>query len=141
MQDIVLKNCKLDREELKDIVSLGVFGSYHEKVFDKNRSDIDILILTEKELDFDREFEIEDYLNGILPKYFSHEDIHYTFINDYNYPFSELLLTSKDKLIFKEERYLDYLLGYSTFKRDRENLEIIRENNLRDLEGYKNGLL
>lgn len=140
MKSIMLKDCNLNEDNLRDIISIGVFGSYHEKSFDKNRSDIDILILSENELDFNREFEIEEYLETILPQYFSHKDIHYTFVNDFNYPFSELLLISKDKIILKEEKYLDYVLGYSAFKRDRENLEIIRYNNLREFEEYKRGL-
>lgn len=48
---------------------------------------------------------------------------------------------SKDKIIFDEEKYLDYVLGYSAFKRDREPLKIIRNENLKDLEPIKNGLL
>ncbi|ETI98422.1 MAG: hypothetical protein Q611_LSC00357G0001 [Leuconostoc sp. DORA_2] len=56
------------------------------------------------------------------------------------YPFSELLLISKYKIIFDEEKYLDYLLGYSAFKRDREQLEIIGSENLKNLESIRNGL-
>ena len=141
MQKVMIKDCKLSHECLNNVLSIGVFGSYHEECFDKNRSDIDIMILLKKELDFNEEFEIEDYLDSVLPTYFNHKNIHYTFIYDFNYPFSELLLMSNDKIIFDEEKYLDYLLGYSTFKRDREPLEIIRNENLKDLEAIKNGLL
>lgn len=141
MGKIMLKDCKIDRNKILDVISIAVFGSYYEKAFDKSRSDIDIIILSSRNLDFDEEFEIEDYLESILPKHFSHDNIHYTFINEFNYPFSELLLISKDKLIFDEEKYLDYTLGYSTFKRDRENLEIIRDENLKELEEIKGGIL
>lgn len=141
MEKKMIKNCRLSDDSLKNVIAICVFGSYHEECFDKNRSDIDIMVLLSKELDFDKEFEIEDYLQSILPKYFEHDDIHYTFISDFNYPFSELFLISKDKIIFKEEKYLDYILGYSTFKRDREALEIMRNENLKDLEALKNGLL
>lgn len=141
MEKKMIKNCRLSDDSLKNVIAICVFGSYHEECFDKNRSDIDIMVLLSKELDFDKEFEIEDYLQSILPKYFEHDDIHYTFISDFNYPFSELFLISKDKIIFHEEKYLDYILGYSTFKRDREALEIMRNENLKDLEALKNGLL
>lgn len=137
MKDIMLKDCKLDIEKLQSIISIGVFGSYHEDCFNKDRSDIDILILSSTQLEWDEELDIEDYLQSILPKHFSHDNIHYTFISEFNYPFSELLLISKDKIIFKEEAYLDYVLGYSTFKRDRENLELIRNENLKDWEDFK----
>ena len=55
--------------------------------------------------------------------------------------FSEILLISDDKIIFQEEEYLDYVLGYSAFKSDREALEVMREENLKDLESFRNGLL
>lgn len=141
MEKIMIKDCPLNKECLNNVLAIGIFGSYHEECFDKNRSDIDVMILLKKELDFNDEFEIEDYLNSILPGYFEHDNIHYTFIHDFNYPFSELLLMSNDKIIFDEEKYLDYLLGYSTFKRDREPLEVIRNENLKELEAIKNGLL
>ena len=141
MEKIMIKDCPLNKEYLNNVLAIGTFGSYHEECFDKNRSDIDVMILLKKELDFNDEFEIEDYLNSILPVYFKHDNIHYTFIHDFNYPFSELLLMSNDRIIFDEEKYLDYLLGYSTFKRDREPLEVIRNENLKELEAIKNGLL
>lgn len=141
MEKVMLKECHLDINQLKNVVSIGVFGSYHEECFDEKRSDIDIIVLLEKELEYEEEFEIEDYLETVLPEYFNHNNIHYTFISGFNYPFSELLLISNDKLIFKEEKYLDYILGYSAFKRDREPLEIMRNENLKELEAIKNGLL
>lgn len=141
MEKLMIKDCPLNNEYLNDVLSIGIFGSYHEECFDKNRSDIDVMILLKKELDFNEEFEIEEYLDSILPGYFNHNNIHYTFIHEFNYPFSELLLMSKDKIIFDEEKYLDYVLGYSVFKRDREPLEIIRNENLKELEAIKNGLL
>lgn len=141
MKKIMLNTCILDFENLKNVICISVFGSYHEKSFSKDRSDIDIAILLSNELDWCKEFEIEDYLQSILPKHFNHNNIHYTFITNFNYPFSELLLTSNDKIILKEEAYLDYSLGYSAFKRDRENLEIIRNENLKDLKEYRSGLL
>lgn len=141
MDKVMLKDCKVKVDKLNDIIALCVFGSYHEKVFNKERSDIDIMILSKRELDFDCEIEIEDYLQKILSEHFAHNNLHFTFISEFNYPFSEIFLISNDKIILKEEEYLDYVLGYSAFKRDREALEIIREENLKDLEAYRGGLL
>ena len=115
--------------------------SENEKVFDKDRSDIDIMILSKYQLELYDEIEIEDYLQKILSEYFSYDNLHFTFISEFNYPFSEILLISDDKIIFQEEEYLDYVLGYSAFKRDREALEVMREENLKDLESFRNGLL
>lgn len=141
MDKIKLNSCNLDLCKLKDIICIATFGSYNEECFNKDRSDIDIIILSNRQLEWEEELEIEDYLQPILKKHFSHENIHLTFINDFSYPFSELLITSKDKIIILEEKYLDYILGYSCFKRDREYLEIIRKENLKEIKRYKSGLL
>lgn len=141
MNKTKLNSCHLNFNELKNIICISIFGSYHEECFNKDRSDIDVMILSDKKLEWEEELEIEDYMKPILRNHFSHENIHLTFINDFVYPFSELLIESKDKIIILEEKYLDYILGYSCFKRDREYLEIIREENLRDIREYKNGLL
>ena len=141
MQKLMLKNYDIDKNRLEDLISICVFGSYHEADFNADRSDIDIMILTDKELEFDSEMDIEDYLQEKLSQYFSYDNLHFTFISGFNYPFSEIMLTSKDKIVFKEEKYLDYTLGYSRFTREREALEIMREENLKDLEGYRSGLL
>lgn len=141
MNKIKLRDCKLNFNKLKDIICIATFGSYNETCFDKNRSDIDVMILSINELEWEDEIEIEDYLTPILKNYFQHDNIHVTFITGFVYPFGELLINSNDKIIILEEKYLDYVLGYSTFKRDREYLEIIREKNLKDLKENRNGLL
>lgn len=141
MEKLKLSNCNIDLNKFKEIIGICTFGSYNEECFDKNRSDIDVMVLLKRELQWEDELEIEDYLKEILIEYFNHKDIHCTFINDFVYPFSEIFIQSNDKIIILEEEYLEYILGYSCFKRDRENLEIIREANLKDLEDLKNGLL
>jgi predicted nucleotidyltransferase len=141
VERVKLSNCDLKLNEFKAIIAMCTFGSYNETCFNKDRSDIDVMILLKKELEWEEELEIEDYLQTILPHYFNHKEIHYTFINDFVYPFSEMFIESRDKIIIQEEAYLDYILGYSCFKRDREYLEIIRESNLKYLEECKNGLL
>lgn len=138
---IKISSCNLDLNKLKYIICIATFGSYNEECFNKDRSDIDVMILSDRQLEWEDELEIEDYLQPILKNHFCHENIHLTFINDFVYPFSELLITSKDKIIIIEEKYLDYSLGYSCFKRDREYLEIIREENLKEIKEYKSGLL
>ncbi|KYH32852.1 nucleotidyltransferase domain protein [Clostridium tepidiprofundi DSM 19306] len=128
-------------EKFDNIIGICTFGSYNEECWDKNRSDIDVMILLNRELDWKKEIEIEEYLDSKLPNYFEHDNIHYTFINEFVYPFSEIFICSNDKIIIREEEYLDYILGYSVFKRDREYLEIIREENLKSKELVRNGLL
>ena len=128
---------KIYGSHLKTVI---LYGSYARGDY-KADSDIDIMILSKYQLELYDEIEIEDYLQKILSEYFSYDNLHFTFISEFNYPFSEILLISDDKIIFQEEEYLDYVLGYSAFKRDREALEVMREENLKDLESFRNGLL
>ncbi|MEG2936166.1 MAG: nucleotidyltransferase domain-containing protein [Clostridium sp.] len=128
----LLKDSHLDNNKLNDVICICTFGSYNEEHWDCNRSDIDIMVLSNSELNFEREMELEDYLTIHLSQYFNHNNIHITFLNDFIYPYGEILISSPNKIVFQDEKYLDYVLGYSTFKRDRENLEIIRDYHLKE---------
>jgi len=141
MDDIMksIKKSGLDIYMFYDVIALCTFGSYNESCWDKERSDIDVMVLSNIELEWNREMEIEDYLTNHLSVYFNHENIHITFINDFVYPFGEIMISSPNKIILQEEQYLDYILGYSCFKRDREYLEIIRDYHLKERGRY--GLL
>ncbi|CAG9704390.1 nucleotidyltransferase domain-containing protein [Clostridium neonatale] len=48
MEKIMIKDCPLNKEYLNNVLAIGTFGSYHEECFDKNRSDIDVMILLKK---------------------------------------------------------------------------------------------
>lgn len=136
-----LEGANIDIEKLKDVIALCTFGSYNENCWDKDRSDIDIMVLLREELEWDLEVEIEDYLTEYFSQYLNHDNIHITFIDNFVYPFGEIMIASTNKLILDTEKYLDYVLGYSAFKRDREYLEIIRDYHLKEREEYNNGLL
>lgn len=136
-----LDGANIDINKLRDVIALCTFGSYNENCWDKNRSDIDVMVLLSKELEWDCELEIEDYLTEFCLDYFNHDNIHITFINGFVYPFGEIMIASPNKLVLETEKYLDYVIGYSAFKRDREYLEIIRDYHLKEREAYNNGLL
>lgn len=133
----LIKDSGIDIDMIYDVIALCTFGSYNESCWDKERSDIDVMVLSNTELEWTREMEIEDYLTHHLSVYFNHENIHITFINDFVYPFGEIMISSPNKIILQEERYLDYILGYSSFKRDREYLEIIRDYHLKEIGLYE----
>ncbi|NFL53774.1 nucleotidyltransferase domain-containing protein, partial [Clostridium botulinum] len=46
MNKIKLRDCQLNFNKLKNNICIATFGSYNETCFDKNRSDIDVKILT-----------------------------------------------------------------------------------------------
>lgn len=55
MNKIKLRDCQLNFNKLKDIICIATFGSYNETCFDKNRSDIDVMILSINELEWEDE--------------------------------------------------------------------------------------
>ncbi len=61
------------------------------------------MILSKYQLELYDEIEIEDYLQKILSEYFFIWQSSFTFISEFNYPFSEILLISDDKIIFKKK--------------------------------------
>jgi predicted nucleotidyltransferase len=63
---IKLSSCNLDINKLNNIICIAIFGSYNEECFDKNRSDIDVMILSDRQLEWEEELEIEDYMWPVL---------------------------------------------------------------------------
>ena len=76
----------------------NIFDSTHQREI-KSTDNVFGKFLTNEGL-YD-EIEIEDYLQKILSEYFSYDNLHFTFISEFNYPFSEILLISDDKIIFQ----------------------------------------
>lgn len=68
MTKVKLVDCQLNFNKLKDIICIATFGSYNEDCFDKNRSDIDIMILSTKELEWEYELEAKRIISKVLYK-------------------------------------------------------------------------
>ena len=53
VEKIKLSDCTLNLNKFEAIIAVCTFGSYNESCFDKNRSDIDVMLLLNKELQWE----------------------------------------------------------------------------------------
>jgi len=106
-----------------NVISLTLFGSYNTEVWDKDRSDIDILVLL-KHRDFDIEYKVEEFYFPILSSYFENKKIHFTFIElrDFESVFADIYIDYEDKIIFDLNEHFNYLMYISKYNRVNENL-------------------
>lgn len=118
----LLSDSTLSRYD-ENVISLTLFGSYNTRFWNKERSDIDILVLV-KHSDFDLECKLEDYYYPLLKEYFEHDNIHFTFIalNNFDTVFADIYIDFTDKIIFDMELHYDFLLYISKFNRVNERL-------------------
>lgn len=118
----LLSDSTLSRYD-ENVISLTLFGSYNTRFWNKERSDIDILVLV-KHSDFDLECKLEDYYYPLLKEYFEHDNIHFTFIalNNFDTVFADIYIDFTDKIIFDIELHYDFLLYISKFNRVNERL-------------------
>lgn len=126
---MLLLNSNLERCN-ENIISLTLFGSYNTEYWNEDRSDIDILVLMKKD-DYNIEFEIEDKYRNVLAKYFSHEDIHFTFITlkSFDTVFADIYIDFKDKIIFDIDKHYDFLMYISKFNRVNDNMiQLVRKD-------------
>ena len=133
-----IKDFKIDNTE--NIVSLCVFGSYNTEFWDENRSDIDILILLNKNLGVEFEFKIEDELLLGLQKFFEFDNIHIVFLymNEFDNTIADSYLLSNNKIIIDFEREIDFRMYVNKYHRDNEWLENIIKEDMKLMKGNKN---
>lgn len=114
----LLKNLKINN--IDNLISLAVFGSYETKYWTYDKSDIDVLVLMEKREDIMDELDLEDILEPKLTEYFQYDNIHFTFISmrDYDSVFARQYLDSKDKLIVNEFKEIDFRLYVNKYLRE-----------------------
>lgn len=131
----LLKDLKI--EQVENLISLAVFGSYETKYWTYDKSDIDILVLMEKREDIMDELDLEEIIEPILQDHFEYDNIHFTFMNmrDYDSVFARQYLDSKDKLILNELKEIDFKLYVNKYLRGNKWLRNRTEADTRLIEG------
>lgn len=113
-----------------NVISLTLFGSYNTEFWNKEISDVDILVLL-KHRDFDIEYKVEEFYFPILSSYFQNEKIHFTFIElrDFDTVFADIYIDYEDKIIFDLSEHFNYLMYISKYNRVNENLiNLVKSN-------------
>lgn len=120
-KEILLEKLK----NVQGIVAISQFGSYGTEYWIKDRSDIDLAVITEPNITYMETLKIEDELIPIFKKYYEYEDIHLTFIlfKEFYSKFARMAVDSDNIFILNEERWFDfhhYVLKYARNNREFE---------------------
>lgn len=137
---MLLKNLKICN---KNIVSMAVIGSYNTEYWKENVSDIDILVLLNKKIDVSLEFDLEDELTPILEEYFNYNNIHLTFLylNDFEHPLALEYIKSNDKLVFDNEKEIDFRLYINKYRRNNQWLEDLIKRDIKERSDINDSIL
>lgn len=137
---MLLKDLKICN---KNIISMVVIGSYNTEYWRENISDIDILVLLNKKIDVSLEFDLEDELIPILEKYFNYDNIHLTFlyINDFEHPLALEYIKSNDKLVFDNEKEIDFRLYINKYRRNNQWLEDLIKRDIKERSDINDSIL
>lgn len=129
----------LELQQIENLISLAVFGSYETKYWIVDKSDIDILVLMEKRENIMDELDLEEVLEPILQEYFQYKNIHLTFINmrDYDSIMARQYIDSRDKLIINKYKEIDFRLYVNKYLREnkwlidriKRDTKLMEENN------------
>lgn len=137
---MLLKNLKICN---KNIISMAVIGSYNTEYWKENVSDIDILVLLNKKIDVSLEFDLEDELTPILEEYFNYNNIHLTFLylNDFEHPLALEYIKSNDKLVFDNEKEIDFRLYINKYRRNNQWLEDLIKRDIKERSDINDSIL
>ena len=137
---MLLKNLKICN---KNIVSMAVIGSYNTEYWKENVSDIYILVLLNKKIDVSLEFDLEDELTPILEEYFNYNNIHLTFLylNDFEHPLALEYIKSNDKLVFDNEKEIDFRLYINKYRRNNQWLEDLIKRDIKERSDINDSIL
>lgn len=122
---------------IENLIALAVFGSYGTEFWDKNRSDIDILVLLNYRIGPSDEFNIEDTLTPLLQKYFGHNHIHLTFIylNEFASDFAKQYINSTNKLIINPLKEIDFRMYVNKHRRENQWIQNMIDKDMKILRG------
>ncbi|PWX45104.1 hypothetical protein CYK83_09405, partial [Clostridium perfringens] len=94
-------------KKLKSIICVVEFGSFRTEAWIKDRSDIDLLVITAPNVTFMDTLEIEDDVLEIAREFYKYPNIHLTFLlfKDFHNKFATIAIDSEKKYILNEEKW------------------------------------
>lgn len=130
--------------ELKAIdglVAISQFGSYDTEYWIKDRSDIDLLVVVQRNISYLDTLKIEDKLLPIFKKYYNYDKIHLTFVlfKDFSNKYARIAIDSDVVFIMSENDWFDFTHYVLKYIRVNENLE--RNLKLDEQYSYFGGII
>ena len=125
----------------REIIALCEFGSYGTKDWIKDRSDIDLIIVTKPNVTFLDTFEIEDEIKEIATEFYKYDKIHLTFLlfKDFSNKYARIAVDSDKKYILDEERWYDF--NHYVLKSARNNEKLERTLKIDEQYSYFGGII
>ncbi|WP_415285484.1 nucleotidyltransferase domain-containing protein [Clostridium perfringens] len=128
-------------KELKNIICVVEFGSFRTESWIKDRSDIDLLVITAPNVTFMDTLEIEDDVLEIAKEFYKYPNIHLTFLlfKDFHSKFAKIAIDSEKKYILNEEKWYDF--NHNVLKYIRINERLNRNLKLDEQFSYFGGII
>lgn len=128
-------------KKYREIIALCEFGSYGTKDWIKDRSDIDLLVITKPKVTFLDTFEIEDEIKEIAIEFYKYNKIHLTFLlfSDFSNKYSRIAVDSDNKYILDEERWYDF--NHYVLKAVRNNEKLEKTLKIDEQYSYFGGII
>ncbi|SUY30431.1 nucleotidyltransferase domain-containing protein [Clostridium perfringens] len=128
-------------KELKNIICVVEFGSFRTESWIKDRSDIDLLVITAPNVTFMDTLEIEDDVLEITREFYKYPNIHLTFLlfKDFHNKFAKIAIDSEKKYILNEEKWYDF--NHNVLKYIRINERLNRNLKLDEQFSYFGGII
>ncbi|HAT4201452.1 TPA: hypothetical protein I9012_001422 [Clostridium perfringens] len=128
-------------KKLKNIICVVEFGSFRTESWIKDRSDIDLLVITAPNVTFMDTLEIEDDVLEIAREFYKYPNIHLTFLlfKDFHSKFAKIAIDSEKKYILNEEKWYDF--NHNVLKYIRINERLNRNLKLDEQFSYFGGII
>ena len=128
-------------KELKSIVSVSQFGSYGTELWIKDRSDIDLAVVVERDVAYMDTLSIEDYILPIFREYYNYEKIHLTFIlfKEFTNKYARMAVDSENVFIVHHNAWFDF--QHYVLKHARNNREFERKLKIDEQYTYFGGII
>ncbi|MEA4825016.1 MAG: nucleotidyltransferase domain-containing protein [Clostridium sp.] len=123
------------------IVAISQFGSYGTEYWIKDRSDIDLAVITEPNITYMETLNMEDELINIFKEHYGYEYIHLTFIlfKEFYSKYARIAVDSDNIFIVDEDRWFDF--QHYVLKHARNNREFEKRLKIDEQYTYFGGII
>ncbi len=127
--------------DLKNVICIVEFGSFRTDEWIKDRSDIDLLVVTSPKITFMDTLDIEDEVLELAKEFYNYNNIHLTFLlfNDFTNKFARIAVDNEKKYIVNEEKWYDF--NHNVLKFVRNNEKLYRNLKIDEQYSYFGGIV
>ena len=112
-------------KKIGEVICISEFGSYRTEYWNKDRSDIDLVVVVKPKVSFMDTLDIEDEILELSKQYYNYDNIHLTFVlfKDFPIKYARFAVDSNKKYIIEEELWYDFQHYVLKYARNNSNFE------------------